>query len=189
MSPQIRKCKTIHIDDLGPVLFVSSTRAKRLSITVKHDQTIRVTRPRGMSVAAAEKFLRSKLTWVKKHIARLKRIDRSPGCLPFVNRAKAKAILAARLAYLAQKYAYTYNKLFLRNQKTRWGTCSAKNNIGLNANLLRLPEELQDYVILHELVHTRHKNHSREFWAEMERLLGDTKQLRKKLKTYKLGEV
>ncbi|MHC4647968.1 MAG: M48 family metallopeptidase [Planctomycetota bacterium] len=183
----MRTCKTIQIKDLGPVLFVSSARAKRLSITVKHDRTIRVTRPWGLSLGAAEKFLRSRVGWVKKHVDRLKKLEETPARVPAVNRTKAKIILAARLNYLAKEYGFSYNKLFLRNQKTRWGTCSSKNNIGLNMNLVRLPDELQDYVILHELVHTRHKNHGREFWAEMNRLLGNTKQLRKKLRTYRLG--
>jgi predicted metal-dependent hydrolase len=88
---------------------------------------------------------------------------------------------------LAQKHGFKYNKLFIRNQGTRWGTCSSKNNISLNMNLIRLPQELQDYAILHELVHTKHKNHSKKFWAEMDKLVRDAKKLRKRMKEYRLG--
>jgi hypothetical protein len=96
-----------------------------------------------------------------------------------INKKEAKTILTDRLNLLAQKYKFSYNRLFIRNQKTRWGSCSAKNNISLNMNLVRLPQKLQDYVILHELVHTKHKNHSKKFWAEMDRYVGDGKEVEK----------
>ncbi|MHC4325449.1 MAG: M48 metallopeptidase family protein, partial [Planctomycetota bacterium] len=67
-------------------------------------------------------------------------------------------------------------------------SCSAKNNISLNINLARLPDELRDYVILHELVHTRIKNHSKKFWAELDKVIGGgAKELSKKLRKYRLG--
>jgi hypothetical protein len=72
----------------------------------------------------------------------------------------------------------------VKNQKTRWGSCSDKNNINLNINLVRLPDELIDYVILHELVHTRIKNHSHQFWEEMNKVVEDPKSLDKKLRQY-----
>jgi predicted metal-dependent hydrolase len=96
---------------------------------------------------------------------------------------------------MAKIHNFKYNKVSIRNQKTKWGSCSAKNNISLNINLVRLPDELRDYVILHELVHTRFKNHSKEFWAELNKFVGDSstnssrkaKELSKRLKKYRLG--
>ena len=103
-----------------------------------------------------------------------------------IDRLAAGKLLINRLDLLAKKYGFTYNRVFIRNQKTRWGSCSTKNNINLNVNLVRLPPELIDYTILHELVHTRVKNHSRKFWDQMDALLGDAKKIDKKLSAYEV---
>lgn len=180
---------TLTISSLGPVLFVQSNRAKHLSITIKPDQTIKVTIPKGTSLTTAKKFLHSKIPWTKKHLNKLKKLqqDYPQNNLPPINRTKAKTILTERLNFLAHKNGFSYNRLFIRNQRTRWGSCSAKNNISLNMNLVRLPQELQDYVILHELIHTKHKNHSEKFWAEMDRLVGDGKKLKREMRECRLG--
>lgn len=179
---------TLNIPSLGPVLFTHSPRARHLSITVKPDQTIKVTIPKRVSLKTAGIFLQSKIPWVKKSLNKLKQLqqDYPPQKMPPINKTKAKTILTARISLLARKYKFSYNKLFIRNQKTRWGTCSSKNNVSLNINLIRLPQKLQDYVILHELVHTKHKNHSEKFWAEMDKLVGDGKKLRKEIKKYRI---
>ena len=104
-----------------------------------------------------------------------------------IDRAESKRKLTRRLRHLARKYGFTYNRVFIRNQKTRWGSCSSKNNISLNIETVRLPQELMDYVILHELVHTRFKNHSNGFWAELSRLVGDGKSMASRLSEYGLG--
>jgi len=184
----------IDIPSLGPVFFTASSRSKRLSITIKPDRTVRVAIPKGMSLPAAMNFLKSKTPWVKRHLDTLQMLqqNRAQGSLPALGTTSPGSVLSARLNQLAGKYGFTYNRLFIRNQRTRWGTCSSRNNISLNINLLRLPQELQDYVMLHELAHTKHKNHSRDFWAEMDRLarrgglVGDAKKLRKQMKSYKL---
>ncbi|MHC4156855.1 MAG: M48 metallopeptidase family protein, partial [Planctomycetota bacterium] len=97
-----------------------------------------------------------------------------------------RAVLTARLNHLAQEHGFEYNRAFIRDQKTRWGSCSSANNINLNMRLLGLPQELADYVILHELVHTRFRNHGAGFWAELDRLVPDGKRLRRQLNEYGL---
>lgn len=183
------KSNVITIDGLGPVLFTTSLRAKYLSITIKPDQTVKVTIPKRVSLTTAKKFLQSKIPWAKKHLNRLQKLQQNYAQtpLPPINKSKAKTVLTTRLNSLAQRYGFKYNKIFIRNQKTRWGTCSSKNNISLNMDLVRLPKELQDYVILHELVHTKHKNHSKKFWAQMDKFVGDAKRLRKRMREYRLG--
>lgn len=183
--------KKINFPSIGTVLFATSVRAKHLSITIKHDRTVRVTVPHSRSLTAAKKFFESKIPWVTKHLNRLEKKGRDCHKIKLqpVDRVKAKIALTARLNYLAQKHGFKYNKVFIRNQKTRWGTCSSKNNIGLNMNLHSLSRELQDYVILHELVHTRYKNHSSKFWTALDELVGESKGLKKQLRKYKLADV
>lgn len=94
-------------------------------------------------------------------------------------------MLVERLNQLARRHGFTFNRVFIKRQKTLWGSCSSKNNINLNVNLMRLPAELRDYVLIHELVHTRHKHHGKEFWREVSRICGDGKTLQRKLRTYK----
>lgn len=103
---------------------------------------------------------------------------------PELNRNEAKQKILERLNNLAYSNGFTYNKVFFRTQKTRWGSCSTKNNINLNLKLARLPDELIDYVILHELVHTKIKNHSKDFWAELDKYVVNAKKLQSRLKEY-----
>ena len=95
---------------------------------------------------------------------------------------EAKNYLPTRLEFLSKKYDFKYNKLTLRNQKTRFGSCSCQNNINLNINLMLYDIDIIDYVIIHELVHTKIKNHSRKFWTEVNKFCPNYKELRKKLK-------
>ena len=103
-----------------------------------------------------------------------------------INQVAARKHLIDRLDLLSKKHGFNYNRVFIKNQKTRWGSCSGKNNINLNINLIRLPDELMDYTILHELVHTRVKNHGRRFWNQMDKLVGDAKKLDSKLSEYRV---
>jgi predicted metal-dependent hydrolase len=101
-------------------------------------------------------------------------------------RFEAKKYLPERTKELAKKHAYTVNEVKVRDNKTRWGSCSGKNNINLNIHLMRLPQELIDYVILHELVHTKVKDHSAKYWVTMEKVLPGARMLDKRLNKYNL---
>ena len=99
-------------------------------------------------------------------------------------RKEAKYYLPQRVKELAEKNSFRFKKVSVRNSKTRWGSCSYNNNINLNLHLMRLPNHLIDYVILHELVHTKIKNHSRDFWNMLDLVTGNAKKLDKELKNY-----
>ena len=98
---------------------------------------------------------------------------------------EAKNYLPEKVKSLADKFKFNYNKLAIKNIKSRWGSCSGKNNINLSIHLMRLPEHLIDYVILHELVHTVHHNHSPRFWRVLENVTGGAKQLDKELRKHR----
>lgn len=95
---------------------------------------------------------------------------------------EAKNYLVQRLDFLAKKYGFNYKKVALKNQKTRFGSCSYQNNINLNINLMNYDFDCIDYVLIHELCHTKVKNHSEKFWLEVEKYCPQYKSLRKKLK-------
>lgn len=101
-------------------------------------------------------------------------------------RLEAIEYLPERLKIISEKFDLKYKKLSLRNQKTLWGSCSSKNNISLNVNLMRLPPHLIDYVLLHELVHTMHKNHGPDFWKTLNLYSGNAKKLASELKNYNI---
>ncbi len=101
-------------------------------------------------------------------------------------RMEAKRILPKRLAFLAEKYRFVYSGVSIRSSKTRWGSCSSNRNISLSYYLMTLPGELIDYVLLHELCHTKEMNHSIRFWQLMDTVTGNkSKKLRAELKKYK----
>lgn len=99
-------------------------------------------------------------------------------------RIEAKEYLPLRVKTLAEKYGFKYNNIYIKNLSSRWGSCSKRNNINLNLHLMRLPDNLIDYVILHELVHTVEKNHGSNFWAKLNSITGDAKALSKEVKNY-----
>ena len=100
---------------------------------------------------------------------------------------KAKEYLPYRLEYFAKLYGYKYDKCRLSHANTRWGSCSSNRTISLNIGLMNVPEVLRDYVILHELAHLNHMDHSKEFWAEVGEHDKNYKMHEKKLKMFSPG--
>ena len=102
----------------------------------------------------------------------------------FAIRKEAKHYLPLRVEILAKRFGFSFKEIRVKNLKSRWGSCSSQNNINLNIHLMRLPEHLSDYVILHELAHTIQKNHGKLFWQLLDKLSGDAKKLAKEMKEY-----
>ena len=181
----------IHPDIHSPVLLAKSSRARHLSINIAPFKPARLAIPKRVSYRAAREFLLSHIGWVNKSIARMKKYEQEQKAAqlqaPSIDRNFAKTTLVARLNYLAEKYNFTYNRVFIRNQRTLWGSCSGANNINLNMNLVRLSQQLQDYVILHELVHTKIKSHGKRFWKKLDKFVGNAKALDKQLREHKLN--
>jgi hypothetical protein len=102
-------------------------------------------------------------------------------------RAQAKAELPPRLAELAAQHGFQYKRVFIKNNRTNWGSCSSLGNINLNLRLVTLPQELQDYVMLHELCHLKYLNHSPQFHALLESVCPGHRALEKQIKQYKIS--
>jgi predicted metal-dependent hydrolase len=101
-------------------------------------------------------------------------------------RKEARKYLPVRLNELSRKHQLPFNRVIIKNNRTRWGSCSLKNNINLSLHLMRLPDYLIDYILLHELAHTIHKNHGRRFWKGMEKICPNAMSLDKELRGYRI---
>ena len=186
------KSKKVTIPGIGDILIQQSRRAKHMNLSVRPFRGIRVAVPRGVCFKSAEAFVRSKSKWILMHLPKMKAMERAanqfqntfPPYTTPIARKTARAKLVDRLDELSKKHDLPFNRVFAKNQKTRWGSCSEKNNINLNINLVRLPEELMDYAIMHELVHTKQMNHSRLFWNSLEKFVPCARNLDQKLQSY-----
>ena len=173
----------IEHQDVGIIRYIKNNRAKRIVISIK-PKFVRVTVPRRQTLKDAQKFVEQKIDWIKKHLKNMELLLKKNKKLPLIIKKDAREILERRLTELAQLHNFQYNRVSIRNQQTRWGSCSSKDNISLNMKLLHLPEELIDYILLHELVHTRVKNHSKDFWNELETIVPNARMMDNKLRKY-----
>ncbi len=179
---------------LGEIEVVQSLRARRIAITVRPSGDVRVSFPRRVSQREALTFLETKIDWILRVRKRLaaQQANRPTPLTPEQLRTKiealrqaAKADLPTRIERLSAETGLKYNGMTIRASRTRWGSCSGRNTISLSLFLMTLPEHLRDYVIVHELCHTIHHNHSAQFHALVDRLLGgNEKVLRQELKKY-----
>ena len=169
--------KIINDPQVGPVTLRKSVRARGISIRVHPVKGVSVTLPYIMPYAAAQAFFLLKREWILTTMARQKERSRNT-VIPSAAevealRSKAKVELPPRLALLATRYGFTYNRVTIKHNATNWGSCSSKGNINLNLNIVRLPRVLQDYVLLHELCHLRHQDHGHGFHLLLEHVLTD----------------
>ena len=177
---------------LGEITLSSGVRTRRISVTVKPTGGIRLSYPRFVSEKRALEFLESKIEWVT---AARQRMSEKVALRPVYTaeqteqlRAQAKAALPPKVEFYARKFGFSYGRVTIRAARSKWGSCSADNNISLSLYLMTLPEHLADYVIIHELCHTVHHNHSPRFHALLDRCTGGReKELRRELRAYATG--
>lgn len=179
--------KIVHIQGVGDVQLQRSRRAKHICLSVRPFKGVRIAVPWHVSYQEAMEVVQDKADWLIKHLQRVAHIEKAADVFHRqapINRAVARNIIVDRLNELARRHGFIFNKVFVRNQKTRWGSCSSRNNISLNVNLIRLPAELMDYTILHELVHTRIKDHSPHFWEELSKYVSQPRKVDKQLNQF-----
>ena len=182
--------KTYIDSEVGPVVLRKNRRSRRITLRVNPQKGVTVTLPLLVPYRVGLEFFRSRKTWVldmlEKQKARMNdETVPSPEEIEAM-RAEAKRDLPPRLAELAERYSFKYNQVRIKHNVSNWGSCSRKGNINLNLNLVRLPEELRDYVMLHELCHLRHPDHGKAFHALLESLCPDHRKKEKELRKFRI---
>ena len=155
------------------------SQRKTLSLQLMPDGSLTVRAPLRMPESEIRKFVESKQNWIESHRAKLTARPPQPHLSDVELRAladQALKIIPARVAYFAPLVGVRYGRITVRNQRSRWGSCSSQGNLNFNCLLMLCPEEIVDYVVVHELCHRKEMNHSPRFWAEVERVLPDYKQ-------------
>jgi hypothetical protein len=168
---------------------VIRSHRKTMCIEITSDLRVIVRAPINMPTYRIKSFVRDKAGWIDEKLMEMTVRQRNQEKKPLLSDAeikelhdKAVVILAKKTEYYARIIGVDYGRITIRHQKTRWGSCSAKGNINYNCMLMLAPDEIQDYVVVHELCHRLEMNHSPRFWAEVEKVLPDYKQRRKWLK-------
>ena len=154
--------RTYNDPEIGQVRLVKSARARRISVRVHPLRGVTVTVPRFCSYAAGLQVFGQYRGWVLKTLEKQKSLRETASASAVAPeqieamRQEAKMLLPRRLSELAERYGFSYGRVFIKHNSSNWGSCSARGNINLNLNLVRLPQLLRDHVILHELCHLRH---------------------------------
>lgn len=167
------------------------SRRKSLAIEITPELQVVVRAPARMPVREINAFVQEKDDWIRAHLQQMaekKRLREQYREQALSKEelqelaTQAMKLISQKVHYYAQIIGVTYGRITIRNQRTRWGSCSGKGNLNFNCLLLLMPEEVLDYVVVHELCHRKEMNHSARFWEEVEKILPDYRQRRKWLK-------
>ena len=156
---------------------------KTVSLQIMPEGELVVRAPKAMKRGEIDRFVESKRGWVEKH---LRNVEPE---VPRMTQAEFEELVRQALEVIprvAARFAPggggTYGHITIRNQRTRWGSCSSQGNLNFNCLLLRAPQEVLEYVVVHELCHRKEMNHSPKFWAEVERVLPNYRESKRWLK-------
>ncbi len=172
---------------MGPINIIYSSR-KTIAIELR-PEGILVRAPRGMSRREINAFLNEKRSWIETNFAKLQERKASleqfpPFTMDEIRELADKALIV--IPEKVRKYAplvgVTYGRITIRNQRSRWGSCSGKGNLNFNCLLMLFPDDVIDSVVVHELCHRKHMNHSADFYAEVERVFPEYRKCQKWLK-------
>lgn len=168
---------------------IQKSLRRSISIHISDDKKIIVKVPLTTSVAFAQKFVMEKKGWIIKQLEKLERQNELASSMPPLTdqdikeiKKKAKTIIPERVEHYSRLSGITYNRISIRLQKSRWGSCSVDGNLNFNCLLVLMPMEVLDSVVVHELCHRRHMNHSHEFYDEVLKIFPDYKKWNKWLK-------
>lgn len=176
------------LDDKTHIEVIRSKR-KTLAIEIRPDMRVVVRAPEKIPQNEIMKFVEEKQNWIKKHLVQMyfkaeeiKKQKKEPALTNAdIGKLcqKALSVIPDKVKYYAEIMGVTYGRITIRNQKTRWGSCSSKGNLNFNCLLMLMPDKVLDYVVVHELCHLKQMNHSKKFWKEVERYMPDYKNYKK----------
>lgn len=176
------------LDDKTHIEVIRSKR-KTLAIEIRPDMRVVVRAPEKMPQNEIMKFVEEKQNWIKKHLVQMyfkaeeiKKQKKEPALTNAdIEKLcqKALSVIPDKVKYYAEIMGVTYGRITIRNQKTRWGSCSSKGNLNFNCLLMLMPDKVLDYVVVHELCHLKQMNHSKKFWMEVERYMPDYQNYKK----------
>lgn len=155
---------------------VIRSNRKTVSIRVNADLSVTLRGPLCITQKEVERIIQEKEPWIRKHQERITRrkAEYEAKCGPQLTGAEIKELANKALKYIPDRVAYyapiigvKYGRITIRNQKTIWGSCSSKGNLNFNCLLMLAPEEVIDYVVVHELCHRKEMNHSKAFYVEV----------------------
>ncbi|TAN58608.1 M48 family peptidase [Patescibacteria group bacterium] len=163
-----------------------SKRARRMRLAVYLDGRFVVTVPKNINQGLIERFIAKKSQWIIDKLDYFKNL-RNKSILKKeakFSEYKEQALLLAneRIRHFNSFYGFQFNKIYIKNQKTRWGSCSKKGNLNFNFKIALLPQRLADYIAVHELCHLGEFNHSRKFWNLVAKTIPDYSEMRNELK-------
>lgn len=164
-----------------------SKRARRMRLAIYCDGVFVVTAPRDISNNIIEQFIIRKSQWILDKLEYFKSISNKINVKAAENdfvkyKDQALVLAAKRIEYFNKIYGFKFNKINIKNQKTRWGSCSRKGNLNFNYKIALLPERLADYIIVHELCHLKEFNHSQKFWNLVAKAIPDYLEIRNELR-------
>lgn len=161
---------------------IQKSRRRSISVSVMTDNRVLVKAPYGTSERTVQEFLLSKKDWITKHLEKQNREEEKAESLGLLSadeikqiKKQARKIIPQRVEYWANKIGVTYGRIAIRLQSSRWGSCAQNGNLNFNCLLVLMPQEILDSVVVHELCHRKHMNHSKEFYAEIDRVFPDYK--------------
>ncbi|GFI51448.1 M48 family metallopeptidase [Lachnospiraceae bacterium 62-26] len=162
------------------------SRRRTIAVQIREDGSVALRTPYSVSRAQAERFIEEHKEWILENQRNQKEAWEHKRVITEEMRRegveKAMKIFPERVEYYARLMGISYGRITIREQKTRWGSCSGKGNLNFNWKLTLMPMEILDYVVVHELAHRREMNHSQKFWKIVEQVLPDYQERRKRLR-------
>lgn len=161
-------------------------RAKRLTLKIEAETKclVMVVPPLTLGFQV-KRFLKNQESWIEKSWSKFEEsLANRPKMERSVNyyKTRARVTIRNRLAHFNEFYGFRYNRVFFKDQKTRWGSCSSEGNLNFNWRLILAPRKILDYVVVHELCHLKYMDHSAKFWKLVEKQIPDYQECKKWLR-------
>jgi len=179
--------KELTIDGIEWPILIQKKAVKRPIIRLKN-QTVIISIPKMLPYQFAVSIVQRQRQWILDGISKQQNNHWLPiGAGYKKDKTAARALIMRKLAQHNEYYQLIWGRVAIRDQSSRWGSCSSRGNLNFNWRILHLPEELQDYIVIHELCHLKHQNHSASFWSLVAEQVPEHRYVRKQLQTFSLS--